>query len=508
MQLRDIINRLSIKSWVMLAAAVAGGLIFITLLFQIASKPSYSTLLTGVNPAQTGKMTAQLSTDGIPYQLQNGGTALAVPASDVAQARIALAGADLLSSSQNDASLFTTGSLGESDQQQQVQYQVALEQQLADTIDQVQGVQGSQVELALPDANNAVFSGANQQPSAAVLLSGGSSLDSGAIRGIAQLVASSVQGLDLSKVTITSDTGELLWPNGSAGGGGSLALQGAESSYDQQQEAQISGMLASTIGPGLATVVVDAQLNDNQVTENQLTYGKSNVPLSTTTQQEKLTNKGGSATTTVANGQTAGGNSNYTNQTNNSSFGVDKSVTTTQVAPGSVVSDNVSVLVSKKVPAGEVKQLTKAVDAAAGITPAMISAGTGNVVVSQINFAKSPATTGTGATTSASPGSGMIGEAEDGIAVLGGLIFIFFMTRVLRRREREPLATRQATWLRELDSPRSLIELEDEAGPTEPMRVKRLRPAAAAPAKLQVEDLVEHEPDRVASQVREWMAED
>jgi len=79
---------------------------------------------------------------------------------------------------------------------------------------------------------------------------------------------------------------------------------------------------------------------------------------------------------------------------------------------------------------------------------------------------------------------------------------------MLRRREREPLSTRQATWLRELDSPRSLIELEDESAPTEPMRVKRLRPAAAAPAKLQVEDLVEHAPDRVASQVREWMAEE
>ena len=102
----------------------------------------------------------------------------------------------------------------------------------------------------------------------------------------------------------------------------------------------------------------------------------------------------------------------------------------------------------------------------------------------------------------------MMGMAEDALAVIGGLVFLFLMTRMLRRREREPLAARQATWLRELDSPRSLVELEDESGPTEPVRIKRLRPAAAAPAKLQVEDLVEHEPDRVASQVREWMAED
>ena len=506
MPLRDIINKLSVKSWIMLALAVGGGLIFVTLLFQLASKPSYTTLLTGIDPTQTSKMTAALSTAGVPYELENGGTALGVPAGDVAQARIALAGQNLLSPTENASALFSQGSsLGESDQQQQIQYQVALEQQLADTIDQVQGVQGAQVELALPNPNNEVFTGASQQPSAAVLLSGGSDLDGGSVRGIAQLVASSVQGLSLSKVTITSDTGELLWPDGSSGG--SDALQAAESTFDQEQEAQISGMLASTIGPGLATVVVDAQLNENTVSQQQLTYGKTSIPLSTNTQAETLTNKGGSSSTTVANGQTAGGNSNYSNKTNNSTYGVDKTVTTTNVAPGSVLSDNVSVLVSKKVSGSEVGTIKQAVLTAAGITPAMVKAGTGNVVVSPIAFAKT--TTASTATATASSGSsGMIGEAEDGIAVIGGLIFLFLMSRMLRRREREPLATREATWLRELEGPRSLIELEDEAASNEPMRVKRLRPAIAAPARLQVEDLVEHEPERIASQVREWMSED
>jgi flagellar M-ring protein FliF len=507
MQLREIINRLSVKSWVMLGAAVAGGLVFITVLIQLASQPSYTTLVTGINPTQTGKMTASLATAGIPYELENAGTALGVPASDVAQARITLAGANLLTPGENDASLFNTSSLGESDQQQQVQYQIALEQQLADTIDQVQGVQGAQVELALPNPNNAVFSDTTQNASAAVLLSGGSSLDPGAIRGIAQLVASSVQGLDVNKVTITSDTGELLWPNGSSSGG-SLALETADSTFDQQQEAQLGGMLATTLGVGMATVVVDAQLNANQETIDQLTYGATGVPLSKQTQNEKLTNKGASTTTTVANGQTAGGNSNYTNTTSNSTLGVNKTVTTETVAPGNVLSDDVSVLLSKKVPPSEVTPITHAVEAAAGITAADIKKGTGNVVVSQLNFPKVPTAT-TATTTAASPASGgMMSMVEDGAVVIAGLVFMFFMSRMLRRREREPLATRQATWLRELDSPRSLIELEDESAPTEPMRVKRLRPATAAPAKLQVEDLVQHEPDRVASQVREWMAED
>ncbi|MGA2470938.1 MAG: flagellar basal-body MS-ring/collar protein FliF [Solirubrobacteraceae bacterium] len=508
MQLRDILAKLSFKSWAVIGIAVVGGLVFITLLFQVASTPSYTTAFAGLDPAQTGKMTAELATEGIPYQLQNGGTALAVPAGDVSQARVALASAGLISPSQADAGLFTKSTLGESDSQEQVQYQVALEQQLADTIDQVQGVSSAQVLLTLPNPNTEVFSDTTQQAQAAVLLTGGNSLDPSAIRGIAELVASSVQGLSASKVAITSDTGELLWPNGSAdGGGGGLALEDAESNYDQQQEAQVSGMLASTLGEGKATVVVNAQLNDDQTTTDSLTYTGKPVPTQTSTQSETLANKGGNSATgtPVAGGQTATGNSNYKDTTTQATNDVDKTVTQTTTAPGTVKSENVSVLVSTTVPSAEIPKIRTAVEAATGITPAAITAGTDNLQVNQVSFAKPPATA---TPTAASPSTGMMSEAKDGILGIGALLFLFFITRGLRKRESEPLANRQATWLRELDYPRSLVELEDENRPVEPLRVKRLRPAHASPAKVQVEDLVEHEPDRVASQVREWMAED
>jgi flagellar M-ring protein FliF len=504
MPLREIINKLTIKSWIMIAASIAGGLVLITMLMNMASAPSYSTLLTGISPTQTGKMTATLSTQGIPYQLQNGGTAIGVPASDVASARIALASANLLTPTQSDSSLFSGSSIGESDQQQQIQYQVDLEQQLQDTIDQVQGVNGSQVEIALPNPNNAVFGTGAQSASAAVLLSGGSNLDSGAVRGIAQLVASSVQGLSLDKVTITSDTGELLWPDGSASGG-SLSAESANANFDQQQEASLSGMLAATLGSGMATVVVDAQLNDNQETVDSVTYGKTGTPLSTSAQTEKLTNKGGSGGTTVANGQTASGNSNYTNTTKSTTNGVNKSVTQETIAPGGVIADDVSVLVSKKVPASEIGTIKTAVETAVGATPALIKKGTYAVTVAPVAFAPLPKATPTVATGSS---SSMTGMAEDGIAVIGGILFLFFMARSLRRREREPIAAGHATWLRELEGPRPLVELEEETGSGETMRVKRLRPAAAAPARMQIEDLVGREPERVASQVREWMSEE
>src|SRR5579871_4203600 len=183
----------------MLAASVVGGIVFLFVVMQLAAKPSYTTLLAGVQPAQTGKIASALAAQGIPYQLQSAGTAVGVPASDVASARIALASSNLLTPTQSSSSLFNTSSLGQSDFQQQVGYQVALEQQLQDTIDEVQGVTSSTVQLVIPSSQSQLFAQTSPSTTAAVLIGGGSSLSPSAISGIAALVAGSVQGLSVNK---------------------------------------------------------------------------------------------------------------------------------------------------------------------------------------------------------------------------------------------------------------------------------------------------------------------
>ena len=62
------------------------------IMLKIATAPSYALIASGLDPAQTGKITAALDEQGIAYELKNNGTALAVQKSATAQARIALAG--------------------------------------------------------------------------------------------------------------------------------------------------------------------------------------------------------------------------------------------------------------------------------------------------------------------------------------------------------------------------------------------------------------------------------
>ena len=98
----------------------------------------------------------------------------------------------------------------------------------------------------------------------------------------------------------------------------------------------------------------------------------------------------------------------------------------------------------------------------------------------------------------------MIGYAKYALIGFGALLFLFFMRRSIRRREKEGF-TGQPTWLRELETPRPLAALA--SGDDAQTDVKRLRSPVNVP-KRQVEELVERDPDRVAQQVRAWMSED
>ena len=103
----------------------------------------------------------------------------------------------------------------------------------------------------------------------------------------------------------------------------------------------------------------------------------------------------------------------------------------------------------------------------------------------------------------------MMKYAKYGAVGLGSLLFL-----VLRRAaccagaSVRPFAG-QPTWLRELEAPRTPRLARAAAGrrATQPTEVTALQPPVNV-ARRQVEDLVERDPERVAQQVRAWMAED
>lgn len=503
-KLAQLASRLSTRGWLVAGGATVGGILVLYLFMHMISAPSYSTLMTGLEPSQTGKMTSALSAKGIPYELQNNGTALAVQSNKVAEARVALASAGMLGDgSQPGFSLFEKTSLGESNFQQQVTYQRALQGQLEQTIDQIQGVSGSQVELVLPSAQSQVFAESQQPSSAAVLLTTSSALEPSSVRGIAHLVASSVPGLKLNQVTITEGSGQLLWPTqGAEGGEGGEAdtTQAAETRYDQQEAASLEAMLAQTLGPGKAQVQVYANLDLNKTTEEQLKYGKQGVPLQESKNLETLTGNGsgaagGTGTATIPTyATTSGGKSNYKHEVTNTTLGVEKTVTHSTDAPGAVTSEHVSVLLDNSVPASAVPAVKQAIANAAGIEEKRGD----TIYIGRMAFAKTPSA-------AAASSSSMLSYAKDALLGIAAIVFLFFTTRFLRKREREHI-DHEPIWLSELEMPVPLSELEREASSAaapEPELV-----ASGSPARQRVEELAASSPDTVAKQLRTWMKED
>ena len=428
MDIRQFISKLTPKGWAMVGGSAAAAVVFLVVIMHFASAPSYSTLLTGLDPAQTGKITTTLSSKGITYQIQNGGTALAVDSSQTSQARIALATAGLLGvgSQQPGFELLNSSQLGASDFQQQVTYQRALEGQLDQTIEQIQGIDSATVNLVLPNQQDELFGDNTQSSSASVLLSDSGNVDQSSVKGIAELVASSVQGLSDQKVTITDSTGALLWPasGGDSSDGSGTSQQSADQQYDATTAAAVTGMLAQTLGQGKAQVMVNANVNANQATSDTLTYGTKGVPLTQQTQTETL--KGGSPTASGTTGtvpayaaSSGSSNSNYANKSDNTTFGVDKTVTHAVIAPGAVNNQTVSVLVDKSVPASAIPAIKSAVAGAVGLNPKRGD----TLSVSQIAFAK-PAVTPPPASSTK-----MIGYAKYALIGLGALLFLFFMRR-------------------------------------------------------------------------------
>jgi flagellar M-ring protein FliF len=508
----DVWRSLEPRGQLALAGSAVLVLAAVVFLFQFASKPSYTTITTGLSAAEATKAGKALEEAGIDFRFEGSGTQVAVREGQEAQARVAMGGAGLSGSGHVGFELFDKKSLGATDFQQRVDYQRALEGEIARTIEQIDGVGGAQVQLVLPEES--LFLDDAPKASAAVLLAGTGGLDAAAVRGIAHLVASSVKGLSSDLVTITDESGALLWPSGAAGSAAGVAQKlAAETQYATQLSSQLNAMLAQTLGPGKALARVHASLNVDEVTVDKVAYAKKGTPLAATKEQESLategTTAGGPAGTTAnvptyAGSASGSGTSNYRNTKTTTEFGVDKTVSRTNVLPGRVEKLDIALMLdeaavtdkeTKAVDSELVEQLESAVRSASGFDENRED----TLSVSIVEFAEQPEA-------KAAPSGPVAGIMENPMAVLkpigigiAAIVFLFLMRKGLKRREGEGVAA-EPTWLREIERAMPIGEL----GPGPQVDADTARRQAL---QQQVEDAVRQQPDAVAAQVSQWVRE-
>jgi flagellar M-ring protein FliF len=243
-------------------------------------KPEYKVLFSNFSDRDGGAIVTSLQASNIPYQFAEGGSAILVPADKVHEVRLKLAAEGLPKGGNVGFELMENQKLGISQFLEQVNFQRALEGELARSIQSIGAVQSARIHLAIPKSS--VFVRDQQKPTASVMLQlyPGRSLDKGQVSAIIHLVASSVPELQPKNVTIVDQAGNLLSEDNNKPAGNTL--DPSQLKYVQELQQSITKRIESIISPivGLNNVRAEATADVDFSTSEQAAeiYKPNQVP--------------------------------------------------------------------------------------------------------------------------------------------------------------------------------------------------------------------------------------
>ncbi|MEF8794300.1 MAG: flagellar basal-body MS-ring/collar protein FliF [Thiohalorhabdus sp.] len=277
-------KQVSIALLVLMMLAGFGGLIY------WANQPEYAVLYNDLDQSSAGSVVDQLEQRGVKYELSGGGSMVKVPAGEVSRVRLALAKEGVPGGDRKGYSLFDQRDVvGMSSFAQRLNYQRALEGELERTVNGLERVQSSRVHLVMPE--KALFEEEQKPPSASVALQleNPANLGQDSVNGVANLVASSVEGLGADQVTVVDQNGEVL--NGekkdqpkSGAGDELLAYQ---RNIERGLEQELTSLVERVVGKGQAEVRVNAAIDDEQVKLHKVQYD----PFSKAPRSKQVTTK-------------------------------------------------------------------------------------------------------------------------------------------------------------------------------------------------------------------------
>jgi len=350
--------------------AIAASIVLGGYVLNWSQTPNYQVLFSGMQPIESSEVVAILQQSNIDYKLDPSTGALLVPTSKVQGLRLKLAAEGLpRSSSQGMEMLNEEQGFGTSQFVERARYQRAMEEELSRSISEIYSVHSARVHLATP--KQSVFVRERKSPTASVIVNlyAGRNLDRGQVSAITHMVSSSVPNMASKDVTVVDQKGKLLTHGDREEG---VAMSDSQMQYSQKLEQRyirrIEDILSPIVGldgvraqvvaevdftiteqtqerynPDLAAVRSEQVQEDNRVGAN----GASGVPGALANQPpgggvapEVAVSEEGVATTT----QQAG--SSHKSSTRN--FELDRTISHTRLAPGSVRRLSVAVLVDER----------------------------------------------------------------------------------------------------------------------------------------------------------------
>ncbi|HVA33587.1 MAG TPA: flagellar basal-body MS-ring/collar protein FliF [Candidatus Baltobacteraceae bacterium] len=505
-------------------------------------QPTYQTLFSNLSSEDAAAVTARLKDDKVPYRISTDGKTVYVPDQFLSDERVTIAGSGLIKGGGTGYELFDKTNFGMTEFQEKLDKTRAIEGELQRTIDGLNPVETSRVNIATPDQS--LYSSSQQPTTASIAIKTkpGQDLSAQEVKGITMLVSNAVEGLKPENVTIVDQDGRILLPGAGPTGGGNGASQDAlqltqeqllaKERYESAVQQSIQSMLDDTLGPKRAVARVSTKMNFDATSTESKIYSPQGTVLSQ--QLERESNVG----STPAQQQAAGvpgttsnigtyqavqpaTNNRYNHSKETTNYDVSIQNTKHIDAPGKVLQTSVAVLVNSSpiappngAPPGavatvpyqltpaNVQQIRNVVIAAADLN---LSTGD-QVSVEAVPFnpALAPGTTPSAVTT-------VLGIPLWVLVALGGVGVLIALGLLGTRMRRSRFAP--ATELPAFDT-----SLAEELPPFEEHPILEGAPGVAAPirsaADLTREQMIEYvttvaqeNPDSIAKLVKLWLAE-
>jgi flagellar M-ring protein FliF len=333
-------QKVSLVQRALLAAVLLATGIIGVLLIHWARTPDMRMLYQDLPPAEASKVTEKISAKGIAYELRDGGATVYVPKEQVYQLRLDLAKEGLPAGEQSGYKLFDDEKIGISPFVQNINLKRALEDELAKSIQMIDGVAHARVHIVSPEQK--LFASEQEQTTASVVLrlKPGYRLAGANIAAITHLVSGSVKGLKSESVTIIDSEGHLLSGNTDpAMASGASTVHDYRERVEQDLARKAEDMLTTVLGPGRATVRVSAVVDMNSVSTITETYD----PAGKVPTREEITMN--SQTEAGTSGQKPAAGPTKKDETTVTEYQVGKTVKQQTVLPGRIKSLSVAAFV-------------------------------------------------------------------------------------------------------------------------------------------------------------------
>ena len=350
---------------VVLGVAAGVAAVLVAVMLRIGQAPD-ALLYSNLDLREASEISSALDGAGIKYESKGDGSTIFVNRDDVGTARLMLAGKGLVTSGSVGYELFDNQSvLGQTEFQQNLNEQRALQGELSRTIMSMRGITSARVQIAMP--RRELFQSDGVEPTAAVVVGvSGRALSASQVDAIRNVVASSVPNLKPEKVTLTDTANRTLAAGSSADGFSAASALDAKNTTESQLQARIKDIVEGVVGVGAARVQVTADIDHSRSTTQELRYDPDGqVVRSTSTNGTQSTDTtgasdgGATATNNIPGGQapntTQIGSSDSAN-TETTNYEISNTTTTTIKEAGEVKKLAVSVVVDdQRTPAADGK---------------------------------------------------------------------------------------------------------------------------------------------------------